>query len=327
MAARKYYNNKDYFVDLENHVLVLSDKLYATLNSNNKWTKYKKIGGSSIGDILLKDEPFKSEFSAFCHITRLKLPVLVDKYVHAGIILEPIIFDKLRKNQPNKELAKIINYEAANYNYDYFAGLDPIFGGVPDGYMCSYNEIETEAQINKLKERIAKANLDNDIQLVNNLNDELKKLEAIYKDEHSKGVIIEIKTAGEKKLEKWATDGVELSYRKQSQLYAYLNGNYKYVIVALFLQENDYLDPQNVDLDKRNMRSYKFEINENEVRDDIATVRQWYEKYTSTKISPKFDLSKDQDQIDYLLCENEEQWQTLLDEWKKIGKADLDKTI
>ncbi|WP_426461607.1 MAGa7180 family putative nuclease [Mycoplasma hafezii] len=327
MAQRKYYNKKDYLVDLENRVLILGPELYEKLHSNNKWTKYKKIGGSSIGDILLKNEPFKSEFSAFCHITRLKLPVLAEKYVRAGTVLEPIIFDKLRENQPNKNVAKIINYVAADYNYDYFDGLDPIFGGVPDGYMCSLKELELKKQLDENHLATQQAINLGDLSLANYLKEQKVLLEQKYAELHKEGVILEIKTAGQKKMEKWDAGEVDLSYRKQSQLYAYLNGNFRYVIVALFLEEEDYIDPEKVNLDQRNMRSYKFTINENEVKDDITTVRNWYTKYTNTNISPQFDLNKDQDQVDYLLCENETQWAELLDKWKKIGKADADKTI
>ncbi|VEU70770.1 MAGa7180 family putative nuclease [Mycoplasmopsis glycophila] len=317
MAKRKFYNKKDYFVDLQSNKIILSDELFAQLNSNNQWTKYKKIGGSSIGDILLKNEAFKSEFNAFCHITRLKLPVLTQKYVRAGVILEPLIFDKLREIQPNKDKLTILNYVAEEYEYDYFKGKDPIFGGVPDGYMCSLKELEVEKQINTLKNELAQNHN-------SELESKLIELEKQWSNLHSEGVILEIKTAGLKKLPKWDAGEVDLSYRKQSQLYSYLNGNKRYVIVALFLQEEDYKEPALVNLNQRNMRTYKYTINESEVKDDIETVRNWYQKYTNTKESPLFDLQKDQDQVEYLLCENEEQWGELLEKWKKAGKADLD---
>ncbi|RIV16391.1 MAGa7180 family putative nuclease [Mycoplasmopsis gallopavonis] len=323
MAKRKYYNKKDYFIDLENRQMILSDSLFAALKSNNQWTKYKKIGGSSIGDILLKDEPFKSEFGAFCHITRLKLPVMINKYVHAGTVLEPLIFDKLRESQPNKWSSKILNYVAADYNYDYFAGKDEIFGGVPDGYMSTLEEFNLENEINELKKQLTNFKNNNKIEEIAKLEDQIALLEYKFNKEHrEKGVILEIKTAGIKKMAKWDAGEVDLSYRKQSQLYSYLNGNLRYIIIALFLEENDYQNPADVDLNQRNMRSYKYEINELEVQDDITKVRNWYKYYTNTKVSPLFDLQKDQDQIDYLLCENEEQWIALLEKWKSIGKAD-----
>ncbi|MFV8401386.1 MAGa7180 family putative nuclease [Mycoplasma sp. 005V] len=268
---RKFFNKTDYFIDYDKQVLILSDHLYAKLHSNGQFDKYKKMGGSSIADILIKDA-FKNEFSAFCHITRLKLPVLTQKYVHAGVVLEPRIFDYLRSKMPN---VAIENYEAAAYNYDFFAS-DPIIGGVPDGYLPIKN------------------------------------------------MILEIKTAGEKKKELWAKEGVDPAYRKQAQLYSYLKGADSYSIVALFLRPEDYEHPENIDLSQRSLQTYAFKLNKQDALDDIAKIKNWYNFYTNTKISPRFDLSINADQLEYLECENFAQWEALLEKWKAQGKADPD---
>ncbi|QNM93807.1 hypothetical protein H9M94_00835 [Mycoplasma sp. Pen4] len=271
--ARKYYNNIHYTIDYNNQVIILSDKMYDDLHSNNQWTKYKKMGGSSISDLLIKDA-FKSEFSAFCHITRLKLPVLTQKYVKAGVELEPKIFDFLRAKLPDYGIE---NFVAEDFGYDYFKN-DPIIGGVPDGFIPKYN------------------------------------------------MILEIKTAQEKKKEIWKKDGVDVSYRKQAQLYSYLKGADKYAIVALFLKpdEGDYEHPELINLNQRDIETYAFKLNEADAIDDIKKVKEWYIHYTNTKISPKFDLAINGDQIEYLACENEQQWIGLLNKWKAAGKADPD---
>ncbi|WPB54722.1 hypothetical protein SAM46_01010 [Mycoplasmopsis verecunda] len=254
---RKYFNKKDYTIDYKNQVLILSDELYSKLHSNNQFDKYKKMGGSSIADILIKDA-FKNEFSAFCHITRLKLPVLTQKYVHAGVVLEPRIFDYLREKMPN---VSIENYEAAAYNYDFFAS-DPIIGGVPDGFLPSKN------------------------------------------------MILEIKTAQEKKKDVWEKEGVDPSYRKQAQLYSYLKGADSYAIVALFLKPElgDYEQPEEIDLAQRHMKTYPFKLNKQDALDDIKKIKDWYNFYTNTKTSPKFDLSINADQLEYLECASMEEW-------------------
>ncbi|WP_245979642.1 MAGa7180 family putative nuclease [Mycoplasma struthionis] len=50
-------------------------------------------------------------------------------------------------------------------------------------------------------------------------------------------LIIEIKTVGEKNLEKWTTNGVTPGYIKQAQLYTYLMGAKKFTIVGCFLKK------------------------------------------------------------------------------------------
>ncbi|QRI44047.1 hypothetical protein [Mycoplasma phage sp.] len=279
---RKFYNQKDYFLDEKNQVVILSEELFNTLrNKEDKFTSYKKIGGSTVGDVLEVGH-FNTQFSAFCHITRLKMDVLQKKYINAGTILEPKIFDVLRETFKG---LSIVNYSAKDYNYDYFAGKDEIIGGVPDGYIPSKN------------------------------------------------MILEIKTTGAKNYETWNKkndngdfENIPANYIKQAQLYSYLIGADKYSIVAAFLEEDkgDYENPENVDLSQRRIANYTFKVNLAETRDDINKIKDWYFFYTNTLTSPKYDLTKDKMQVDYLRCKNEQEWEELLNKWKEEGKADLD---
>lgn len=282
---RKYYNNVHYTIDWDNSVIHLKDEFYNELKTFDKWKGFKKIGGSSVGDILIKGNIFKSDFKAYCHIARIKMPVLSKKYINAGIILEPKIFNVLRDKYPNLEIQ---NFVAQEVNYDYFEGIDEVISGVPDGYIPS---LET---------------------------------------------ILEIKTAGAKKYQLWAKEGIDPSYRKQAQLYAYLMSKKlnkqinKYAIVAAFLQEdktkniNDYLTPDLVNLYQRHIKVYSFNVNQNEVLDDIKYVKNWYTQYTNQQTSPKFNMSIHADDLEYLACCNEQEWCKLLEKWKSQGKADSD---
>ncbi|MBN4084394.1 hypothetical protein JXZ93_01855 [Mycoplasma sp. CSL10166] len=284
IMARQYFNKKHYIIDEEKRVVILLPEFYNQLRTFDKWKGYKKIGGSSVGDILTPGR-FKSEFNAFCHITRLKIPVLSKKYINAGTILEPKIFDIFRNSpQVKKRGITIENYVASEYDYDYFKNVDDVLSGVPDGF----------DPINK--------------------------------------VIYEVKTAGEAKKEKWDNEGVDPSYLKQAQLYTYLmskkigqNVDFYSILVAFLSDEKgDYLDPANVDLNQRYMKVYSRKVNKVEVEDDIRIVREWYKKYTNTDTSPQFDFSNDADQLDFLRCENQEQYQELIKKWKDSGKADSD---
>ncbi|UUM20137.1 MULTISPECIES: MAGa7180 family putative nuclease [unclassified Mycoplasma] len=273
MVKRKYYNNIHYVIDEEQKIVVLKPEFHAELLSFDKFKGFKKIGGSTIGDVLLTGG-FKSQFSAFCHIARLKLPVLAKKYVNAGTILEPRVFDAFRNAYPNEQ---ILNYQAHEYNYNFFEGKNDYIIGVPDGFLPSKN------------------------------------------------CVLEIKTAGESKIDKWNKE-VEPSYRKQAQLYAYLMNAERYKIIALFLKEDqgDYLHPELVDLKKRKIKAYDFVVNYAEAQDDIEKVKQWFVHHTQTGVSPQYNLSIDTDQIEYLKCSTPQEWENLLNHWIKIGKADPD---
>lgn len=135
---RKYYNGKEYILDEKEQVVILSPDFFAQLkDKSNKFKSYKKIGGSTVADVL-EVTAFSSQFNAFCHISRLKMDALQKKYIYAGTVLEPKIFDVLRKKFKGLDIE---NYSAKDYNYDYFADKDDIIGGVPDGYIPSKNMI------------------------------------------------------------------------------------------------------------------------------------------------------------------------------------------
>lgn len=273
ISKRHFFNKKEYVLDLEKKVLILDKDFHQKLLNKSLWNKFgfKKIGGSSVGDVLETDG-FKSQFVAFANMSWLGVPILDRKYVDAGIAIEPLVIDAL--NQVLK--TKIETYDPYQYEFDFFKDKDDVIGGIPDGY---------------------------------------------YKE---KNIIIEIKTTGKKNYESWNTFGIPLSYLKQAQLYCYLMGSKTYWIVATFLEEEDYLDPKNYPIKKRKIKNYKFDVDQHQAQDDVNKIKEWYSFYTRDGVSPQFDEKKDKDLIDYLLCENKDQYRTLLDRWKKEGKLKLD---
>ncbi|VEU75510.1 YqaJ-like viral recombinase domain [Mycoplasmopsis maculosa] len=272
----RFYNGKEYILDEKERIIILTDEFHdKLLNSKNKFTSFKKFGGSSISDIFETDS-FKSQFGAFCHLARLKMPVLQEKYIKAGIAVEPKIFEILKEKYPKLDIEHI---RAEDYGYDYFEGKHNILGGVPDGLIPSQN------------------------------------------------IVLEMKTVNIKKFESWSQEnnaGVPLDYRKQAQLYAYLLGFDKYSIVAAFLEDSDYIKPEEIDLNKRNVKTYNFKVNKEMAKDDVKRIIDFYEKYTALGKSPKYQLPRDIDQVEYLKCHNVIEWKQLFDKWKKEGKIDED---
>ncbi|MGY5139642.1 MAGa7180 family putative nuclease [Mycoplasmopsis gallinarum] len=271
--ARKY-NGIDYFLDETAQVVKLSPEYHAQLlNSNSKFTKFKKFGGSSIGDIFETDS-FKSPFNAFCFIARLKMPALQMKYINAGVYLEPKVFDFLRQYVYTDDKFDMQHIEAEKVNYDYFQN-DEIIGGVPDGI------------IPKLS------------------------------------MVLEMKAVGMKKKDAWQKGNLPEDYKKQAQLYAHLLGYKYYSIVATYLNESDYTNLENVDF-KTQTFAYNFNVNNEMAKDDIEIVKQFWKHYTTTGISPQYKLPRDNDQVAYLRCKNENEWKELFEYWKQIGKVDND---
>lgn len=266
---RHFYNNREYTIDKEKKVIILNPDFHLKLQNKSLWGKFgfKKIGGSSIGDILLSDN-FKSQFGAFARMAWLGMPILDPKYINAGVAIEPLVVNALEE----KLHLKIETFDPKQYNYDYFAEQDEILGGIPDGYI------------------------------------------------ESQKCIIEIKTTGEKNFENWNKFGVPLAYLKQGQLYSYLMGVDKFHIVATFLKEEDYLEPEKYPIKNRKLKVYSYKVNQAQVIDDIIKVKNWYQKYTASGISPQYDEQKDGELLEWLECSNEIEFQQLLDKWELQGK-------
>lgn len=269
IPKRHFYNNKNYKLDFENQVMILEKEFHDKLLNKKLWNQYgfKKIGGSSVGDVLEVDD-FKSSFAAFARIAWCGLPVLDTKYIDAGIAIEIKVINALRE-VINKEIQ---TFNPKEYNYDYFSDKDEIIGGIPDGFIVDDK------------------------------------------------IILEIKTTGEKNYEKWSQYGVPAGYLKQAQIYSYLMGVEEYWIVATFLKDEDYKNPDEYPIKMRRLKNYRFKLNENQVIDDINKIKEWYINHTTSGISPKWDLKKDNDLIEYLKCENQEEYEQLLEKWKQEGK-------
>lgn len=132
--------------------------------------------------------------------------------------------------------------------------------------------------------------------------------------------VIEVKTTGEKNLEKWNKYGVPEDYKRQAQLYAYLMKAKKYSIVAAFLKEEDYAQPQNLPINSRKVKNWNFTVDEDEVKNDIFLVKYWYKHVTESGESPRFDNSKHADLLDWLRVSSVDEQRALEERWRKLGK-------
>lgn len=266
---RHFYNGTHYQLDMVNKRLILSKEFHEMLLSKKLFNKFgfKKIGGSSIGNVL-KVDSFKSDFEAFVNISWLGKPILDTTYIDAGIAIEPIVLENLE----NVLSVKIQRFDPKEYEFDYFKDKDDIIGGLPDGYI------------------------------------------------KSKNIVLEIKTAKEDKYDNWNTYGIPVAYLKQAQLYAYLMNSDNFFLVATFLKPEDYADPKNFDIKNRKFKAYPFQVNKDQVQDDIQKVKSWYTHYTKLGISPVFDEVKDAEILEWLKCSNKKEFDKLVEKWTLEGK-------
>lgn len=104
--------------------------------------------------------------------------------------------------------------------------------------------------------------------------------------------VLEMKTT--KRVEDWEDDIPEY-YALQAALYAYLYGVDNVIMVASFLSEKDYDNPEEYVPNVSNTVTKEFKISERypDFANIVAQVEQWWTDHVDTGISPMFDETKD----------------------------------
>lgn len=104
--------------------------------------------------------------------------------------------------------------------------------------------------------------------------------------------VLEMKTT--KRIEDWQNDAPEY-YALQAALYAYLLGVDNVIMVASFLEENDYADPSKYVPNIKNTITVEFKVSERypDFAEKVAQVEEWWANHVDTGISPVYDEKKD----------------------------------
>ena len=237
--------------------------------------KPKKITGTHFPTIVGVN-PFSTDFEVWCRCTRTyEIPFEGNKYTNAGQIIEPKVFDFLRKSMGFGD--RVVTPEDV-YGKDHFKKTwgdfyptQPIFGGMWDAL--------------------------------------------IYDDNGKPECVVEIKTVQvdgrSGSLEQRWKDGEAPHYQAlQASLYAYLLGIDKVLMVAVALEDKkgDYEHPEQVVPSYANENVYidEFKISERYPNFDMYIIKAsaWWRDHVLTGISPEFDEKKDAEILKALRTNN-----------------------
>lgn len=141
--------------------------------------------------------------------------------------------------------------------------------------------------------------------------------------------VLEMKTT--KRVEDWRDDVPEY-YALQASLYAYLLNVDDVYMVATFLEDDDYKNPEAFECTYENTMVKHFKVSERypDFEDRIKSAKMFWDKHVMTGISPKFDEKADKEFLDALrqipcantdlevLCKKAEELQKQLDSMKPI---------
>ena len=134
--------------------------------------------------------------------------------------------------------------------------------------------------------------------------------------------VLEMKTT--KRAEDWKDDIPEY-YALQAALYAYLLGVDDVIMVASFLEEKDYDNPEGFTPSAKNTITVEFKVSERypDFKEKVATVEKWWKDHVETGISPQFDEKKDAEILKALRTSTlspDTDIKALIDEGEKLKK-------
>ena len=228
--------------------------------------KTKKLTGTRFASVLGYD-PWNTAFKTWCAVTKTyEEPFEGNKFTHAGEVIEPKVFDFLRKSMG---FGSYLRTPTDIYGKDYFKKTygdffpdNPIFGGMWDAL--------------------------------------------IYGEDYKPEYVVEVKTVQvdgrSGSLEERWKDGEAPHYQAlQASLYAYLLGVDNVIMVSVSLEDKkgDYEHPEQVVPSFANGNVYidSFKISERYPQFDlyIEKAMNWWNIYVAKGISPDFDEKKDAD--------------------------------
>ena len=125
----------------------------------------------------------------------------------------------------------------------------------------------------------------------------------LYDENGKPSAVLEMKTT--KRSEDWADDIPEY-YALQAALYAYLLGVDDVIMVASFLEPNDYEEPEKFVPSAKNTITVEFKVSERYPNFNIMinTALYWWETHVLTGISPDYDEKLDADFLKALRTNN-----------------------
>ncbi|AGX89211.1 MPN551 family DNA-binding protein [Mycoplasma parvum] len=243
-----------------------------------KSAKYRrKITGSRIAAVIGRNK-YKTPFQIWCEMLGFVDSEIEPYFSNAGTVIEKTLLTYAKK-----ELRKHFkSYNADEIQYDLFPDNE-IFGGIPDGEEFENGKVKSIIEIKTTPlDSYSWDFKDNEFQLVKDI----------------KGIPIIKEYKGN--IHKWfAFSNNELKipeeYQYQLALYLYLRGIEKGYFCIAFLNQNNYLKPENFnptpkkELGKENPQVVVIEemnIDLQAFKKVIDYAEEWYKKYIIRGISP-----------------------------------------
>ena len=243
----------------------------------NDQMNVKKITGSRF-NITCNVGQFDTLFSVWCKYWNLDLPVFNQKYVNAGNVIEDLLVKWLESPMGRQYLNR---FEAPVVTIKAIKGAD-----------CNWDYFANHQRFGGIPDAIAT--------LAN-----------------QREVILEFKSANLKKYQIWKQNGIPQSYIDQAMLYGYLNQSEDFVIINYWLEDDDYQNLEQLEINPERIYSGWFKCDHLRITTLIKQANSQYETYYQQRQSPWIsNLSNDQKLLDYLTISDQDQYRAYL--WKQF---------
>lgn len=256
---------KDFYIS-QNKIYL--NEIYKIKNQS----KFKKITGTRLAAILDKNK-YTSPFKTWAIMTNIFYEKMDETLSRVGNLIEP----KIKKFVEEKLKINYLSYNPQEINWDAFSKIK-VFGGIPDG--------EPVNERNDFLYKNGYPMLEIKTSSINGF--EYKMIDNVLTMQKDKEGFPIVKDPNKKYLS-WFTNNeftIPEEYKLQLGLYLYLRKIDIGMFAVAFLQDEDYVYPENFDAKKREIRFSMLYIDRQEFDKIVSYAQKWYDDHIVSGISP-----------------------------------------
>ncbi|MGL4950636.1 MAG: MPN551 family DNA-binding protein [Mycoplasma sp.] len=263
-----FTKTKDIDFKIVNNRIILSPEFL----EQNK-SKFKKITGSRFASVINKSS-YNSPVKAWAMMVGIYTEPMDQTLAKVGNTIEP----KIHKYVCEKLGINFKQYNPFEIKWDAFPE-NKIFGGIPDG-----EPVDSNGKLLYPSQPMLEIKTTSIDAFVYKFN---KNLCTLQKDVLGAPIV---KAKGEKKAKWFNANGdivISNEYKYQLGLYCYLRNIELGLFAICFLETEDYTNPENCDVFKREIKLVDYKIDLKEFSTIIEYAENWYHKYIEKGISPE----------------------------------------
>ena len=233
---RRYFNGQDYILNDDQTITLINAEIKPVL-----------ITGTRLR-MMLAPNIFESDLQVWSRFLGFSVPIWDEKYVLSGYLNEPkLVAQTAKLIQAKTPQHELVTFSPDPYveEFNYFRNLDgplmQIFGGLPDAFLAD----KQNSQVTMVNEQAQV--------VIDPRTNPTKKI-----------LLLECKTAQQKKRTTFNERGIDPAYFYQATLYAYLLNLQQYQIVVGYLEPEQYLQPD-VEFGNHNFQIFNFKLRDEQL--------------------------------------------------------------